>query len=137
MAANVPVTEEAQEAIRTENITGALNGPQGHVSAKTVNSVQFMGWGLLRLANILQDYDYQALIVNLSSYMTLDVENCHATVHCKKVNMSKLKYARSFGETMTESIKCASHWAAYYHTSRVESPGSQSPTQRFLLKMYH
>ena len=61
MAANVPSTEEAQEAIRAEsNITGALNGPQGHVSAKTVNSVQFMGWGLLRLANILRDYDYQA-----------------------------------------------------------------------------
>ena len=54
MAANVPVMEEAQEAIRAESkITGALKGPQGHVSAKTVNSVQFMGWGLLRLANIL------------------------------------------------------------------------------------
>ena len=76
MTANVPVTEEAQEAIRAaSNITGALNGPQGYVSAKTVNSVQFMGWGLLRLANnILRDYDYQALIVNLLSCMTLDVE---------------------------------------------------------------
>ena len=41
MAANVPATEEAQEAISAEsNITGALNGPQGHVSAKTVNSVR-------------------------------------------------------------------------------------------------
>ena len=137
MAANVPVTEEAQEAIRAEsNITGALNGPQGHVSAKTVNSVQFMGWGLLRPANILRDHDYQFLIVNLLSCMTLDVENCHVTVHSKKVNMSKLKYARSFGATMKESIKCASHWAAYYHTSRVEGPGSQSPTQRCLFKMY-
>ena len=105
MAAKVPVTEEAQEAIRAEsNITGALNGPQGHVSAKTVNSVQFMGWGLLRLPNILRDYDYQALIVNLLSCMILDVENCHATVHSKKVNMSKLKYARWFGATMKESI---------------------------------
>ena len=75
MAANVSTTEEAQEAIRTEsNITGALNGPQGHVSAKTANSVQFMGWGLLRLANTLRDYDYQALIVNILSCMTLDVE---------------------------------------------------------------
>ena len=139
MAANVPATEEAQEAIRAEsNISGALNGHQGHVSVKTVNSVQFMEWGLLRLANILRDYDYQALIhvVNLLSFMTLDVENCHATVHSKKVNMSKLKYARSFGATMKESIKCASHWAAYYHTSRVEGPGSQSPTQRCLFKIY-
>lgn len=98
------------------NITGALNGPQGHVSAKTVNSVQFMEWGLLRLANILGEYDYQAL--NLLSCMTLDVENCHAAVHSKKVNMSKLEYARSFGATMKESVKRAAHWAAYYHTSR-------------------
>ena len=104
MAANVLATEEVQEAIRAEgNITGALNGSQGHVSEKTVNSVQFMGWGLLRLANILRDYGYQAL--NRLSCMTLEVENCHATVHSKKVNMSKLKYARSFGATMKESIK--------------------------------
>lgn len=135
MAANVLATEETQEAIRAEgNITGALNGSQGHVSEKTVNSVHFMGWGLLRLANILRDYGYQAL--NRLSCMTLEVENCHATVHSKKVNMSKLKYARSFDATMKESIKCASHWAAHYHTSRVEGPGSQSPTQRCLFKMY-
>ena len=79
----------------TANITGALNGPQGHVSAKPVNSTQFMGWGLLRLVNILRDYDYQALIVNILSCITPDVENCHATVHSKKVNMSKLKVAQS------------------------------------------
>jgi hypothetical protein len=46
------------------------------------------------------------------SCMTLDIENCHATVHAKKVKMSKLEYARSFGATMKEN------WAAYYHTSR-------------------
>ena len=39
--------------------------------------------------------------------MTLDVENCHATVHSKKVDMSKLEYARSFGATMKESVKRA------------------------------
>ena len=61
------------------------------VSAKTVNSVQFMEWGLGRLADILGEYDYKAL--DLLSCMTLDVENCHATVHSKKVNMSKLEYA--------------------------------------------
>ena len=86
MAANVPTTEEAQEAIRAEsNITDALNGPQGHVSAKTVKSVQFMGWGLLRVANILRDDDYQALIVNLLSCMTLDVENCQESEESEHV----------------------------------------------------
>ncbi len=98
------------------NITGALNGPQGTVSAKTVDSIQLMEWGLQRLANILAKYDYQCL--NLLSCMTLDIENCHATVHAKKVNMSRLEYARSFDATMKESVKRAAHWAAYYHTSR-------------------
>ena len=93
-----------------------MNGPQGPVSAKTVNSVQLMEWGLGRLADILGEYDYQAL--DLLSCMTLHVENCHGTVHLKKVNMSKLEYARSFGATMTESIKRATSWAVYYHTSQ-------------------
>ena len=98
------VLEEHAYQIRAEsNITDALNGPQGHVSAKTVNSVQLMEWGLGRLAGILGEYDYQA--PDLLTCMTLDVENCHATVHSKKVNVSKLEYARSFGATMKESIR--------------------------------
>ena len=106
-----------QYQIRAEsNITDALNGPQGHVSAKTVNSVQLMEWGLGRLAGILGEYDYKA--PDLLTCMTLDVENCHATVHSKKVNVSKLEYARSFGATMKESVKSVTSWAAYYHTSR-------------------
>ena len=75
-----------------------------------------MEWGLGRLADIPGEYDYQAL--DLLSCMTLDIENCHATVHSKKVNMSKLEYAGSFGATMKESVKCATSWVAYYHTSR-------------------
>jgi hypothetical protein len=111
--------EDYEYEIRAErNITGALNGPQGHVSAKTVDSIQLMEWGLLRLAlaSILAEYDYQCL--NLLSCMTLDIENCHATVHAQKVKMSKLEYARSFGATMKESVKRAADWAACYHTSR-------------------
>jgi hypothetical protein len=53
---------EYEYEIRAEsNITGALNGPQGHVSAKTVDSIQLMEWGLLRLESILAEYDYQWL----------------------------------------------------------------------------
>ena len=50
--------------------------------------------------------------------MTLDVENCHSTVHIKRVNMSMMEYARSFEFTMKESVKKATQWAAFYHTSR-------------------
>ena len=49
--------EEYEYEIHAErNITDALNGPQGHVSAKTVDSIQLMEWGLLRLASILAEY---------------------------------------------------------------------------------
>ena len=68
-----------------------------------------------RPADILGEYDYQAL--GLLSCMTLDVENCHATVHSKEVNISKPEYTRSFGATMKESVKRAISWAACYHTS--------------------
>ena len=54
----------------------------------------------------------------LLSCMTLDVENCHSTVHTKQANMSMAEYARSFGITMKESIKRVTKWTAYYHTSR-------------------
>ena len=77
-----------------------------------------MEWGLGRLAYSLGEYDYQAL--DFLSCMTLDVENCHADVHSKKMNVSKLEYARSFIATMKGGggVKRATSWAAYYHTSR-------------------
>ena len=50
--------------------------------------------------------------------MTLDVENCHSTVHIKQANMSIKEYARSFELTMKESIKRVTQWAAFYQTSR-------------------
>ena len=50
--------------------------------------------------------------------MTLDVENCHSTVHIKQANMSAKEYSRSFGVTMKESVKRVTQWGAYYHTSR-------------------
>ena len=107
--------EEHAYQIRTENNTTGP-GPQGHVSAKIMNSVEFMEWGPGRLADILTEYDNQAF--DLLSCMTLDGENCHATVHSKKVNTSKLEYAESFDATMKESVKRAASWAAYCHKSR-------------------
>ena len=103
--------------IRTSTgITSAINGPQGFVSAKTVTSVALLEWGLQRLCNNLQPFNYSA--TNLLSCMTLDVENCHSTVHIKQANMSMMEYTRSFGITMKESVKRVTEWAAYYHTSR-------------------
>ena len=73
-------------------------------------------WGLERLFANLNEFDYQA--ANLLSCMTLDVENCHSTVHIKQPNLSMMEYCRSFGLTMKEAFKRTTEWAAYYHTSR-------------------
>ncbi len=97
-------------------ITRTLNGPEGHVAAKTVSSVNMLEWGLQKLSENLKEFGYQD--TNLLSCMTLDVENCHSTVHIKQANLSMLEYSRSFGQTMKESVKRVTKWAAYYHTSR-------------------
>ena len=83
---------------------------------ETVGSVELIEWGLQRLFCNLNDFNYQAS--NLLSCMTLDVKNCHSTVHIKQANMSKMEYCRSFGLTMKEAIKRTTDWAAYYHTSK-------------------
>ena len=84
-------------------ITRSLNGPQGHVSARTVASVSMIEKGLQRLCTNLENFDYENTL-NLLSCMTLDVENCHATVHVKQANMSMAEYCRSFGLAMKEAV---------------------------------
>ena len=85
----------------TSDIQGAtsikttLTGPQGHVSARTVASVAMMDTGLQRLYANLGKFNYRH--TNLLSCMTLDVENCHSTVHHKQGNISMAEYYRSFG----------------------------------------
>ena len=90
--------------------------------------------GLETLANILEQYEYKHL--NLLSCITLDIENCHPTVHRKKVKMSKLEYARSFGATIKESVKRAARWAAYIITP-VKDPGTLVLTQQYPFKVYY
>ena len=103
--------------IRTSTGIGTtINGPQGYVSARTVVSVGLMEWGLQRLFTNPRHFNYNA--TNILSCMTLDIGNCHSTVHSKQANLSMLEYARSFGHTMKESVKRVTQWAAYYHTGR-------------------
>ena len=106
----------------TSDIQGAtgikttLNGPQGHVSARTVPSVAMMDTGLQRLYANLGKFNYRH--TNLLSCMTLDVENCHSTVHHKQGNMSMAEYCSSFGVAMKDAVKRVTIWTAFYHTSR-------------------
>ena len=83
----------------TSDIQGAtsikttLNGPQGHVLARTVALVVMMDsyTGLQRLYAYLGKFNYKH--TNLLSCMTLDVENCHSSVHHKQGNMSMAESA--------------------------------------------
>ena len=86
------------------------------MSARTVESVAMMDTGLQRLYANLGKFNYKH--TNLLSCMTLDVENCHSTVHHKQGNMSMAEYCRSFGVAIKEAVKRVTSWAAFYHTSR-------------------
>ena len=68
-------TRDIQEST---GIKTTLNGPQGHVSARTVASVALVHAGLQRLHSNLSTFDYKH--ANLLSCMSLDVEN--ATPSC-------------------------------------------------------
>ena len=126
----VMLNEITADIRNSTGISGTLNGPQGHVSAKTVNSVEMIEWGLQRLFVNLSEFDYKA--THLLSCMTLDVENCHSTVHIKQAILSVLEYCRSFCLTMKESIKRTTALAADYHTSRrswYPKPEEKYPSQ--------
>ena len=69
--------------------------------------------------------------------MTLDVENCHSTVHIKQANLSMLEYYRSFGLSMKESIKRTTEWAAYYHTYQQKVMVSQAREDNTVLQGTH
>ena len=64
---------KTNEIRMSTGITSAINGPQGHVSARTVASVALLEWGLQRLYSNLQPFNQSS--TNLLSCMTLDVEN--------------------------------------------------------------
>ena len=48
----------------------------------------------------------------------LQVESHHAVSHFKHPSCTVLEYARDFGNTMHESLKHTSQWAAYCFTHR-------------------
>ena len=72
------VLEEHAYQIRAEsNITGALNGPQGHVSA-TVNSVQLMEWGLGRTSR----HSRRVWLPSAWSFKLYDIRRWKLPQHC-------------------------------------------------------
>ena len=97
------------------------------MSARTVASVSMIEKGLQRLYTNLEKFDYENTL-KLLSCMTLDVENCHATVHVKQANMSMAEYCRSFGLAMKEAVKRVTSWA----DSTTQAGDLGTPNQRVL-----
>ena len=59
------------------------------VESTCKKSVEMIEWGFQRLLVNVSEFDYKA--INVLSCMTLDVENCHSTVHIKQANLSVLE----------------------------------------------
>ena len=99
------------------NSGGTTNGPQGTVASKTVKSVHLVEKGLnklrLNLAGVNPSFKIEPEVC-----LTLQVESQHAVSHFKHPSCTVLDYARDFGNTMHESLKRTSQWAAYYFTHR-------------------
>ena len=98
------------------NLPKSLSGPHGNVAEKTIVSVSFLQFGLQRLDDLLTPINYT--FTNLLSCLTLDVENCHSMVHHKSPLCTVLEYARNFGNTVKESVKKTTKWAAFYFTNQ-------------------
>jgi hypothetical protein len=106
--------EENEQAIIRDvrsQLPKTLNGPQGNVAGKTIDSVRLIEWGLMRLNEITKQYTYNG--TKLLSGMNLDVEHFHATTHFKSESMTMLQYCHSFGNCVKESLKKLSSWSAY------------------------
>ena len=74
--------EENEQAIYHDvntHLPKTLNGPQGNVAGKTIDSLRLVEWGLNRLNEVTKQFSYYE--TNLLSFMTLDVEHFHSTIH--------------------------------------------------------
>ena len=93
----------------------SLNGPEGSVSAATVDSLHLLDFELRQLKNNTEKLGYRNL--NFLGCMILSLENLHSTVNKKHDIQSVLTYAQSFASSMKEFVKQLVEWAAYYFTS--------------------
>ena len=97
----------------------SLNGPEGRVSAVTVCSIKMLLYGLKKLKENCESFNYNE--VNLLNCMTLSVENLHAAVNRKQGTQFLVSYAEDFATTIKESIKSVTKWSVHYFHSRQRS----------------
>ena len=80
----------------------SLNGPEGSVSAATVDLLH-LHFGLTQLENNTEKLSYRN--INMLSCMVLYLENLDSTVNKKYGTQTVLTYAQSFASSSKESIK--------------------------------
>ena len=97
------------------NSQKATNGPEGTVSNQTLKSVQMIYSQLGTLQSTIQAINKE-IDVDLHSCLTTQVENLHAVGHFKDEFPTVLNFARNLGNSVYESIKRITSWAAYYFT---------------------
>jgi len=116
------VVDNAQDGCHVFQVPKTLNGPQGNVGGKTIDSVRLVEWGLNRLNEVTKQFSHHE--TNLLSFMTLDVEHFHSTTHVKSDVMSMLQYCCSFGNCVKENGKRLSAWSAFYFREGVQISAS-------------
>jgi hypothetical protein len=94
------------------------NGPEGTVSNLSLKSIQMIHSELAKLESTIQDTQgvNNNAYIDLHSCLRTQVENLHTVGHFKDEFPTVLNYARNLGNSVYESIKIISSWAAYYFT---------------------
>ena len=79
----VSVIQNSLHHIRHDRNIGlkCVNGPEGNISAATVDSLHLLDFGLKQLKNDSEKLGYKN--INLLSCMTLSLENLHSMVNRK------------------------------------------------------
>ena len=78
-----------------ENLPKNLNGPEGSISAKTLDSIKILERGLKRLERNVQVFEYTD--VNLLNCMTLEIEHI----------LSMREWASSYGRAVRQETTMA------------------------------
>ena len=95
----VGITHEVHENLGKKS----TNGPDGTISAKTLQSVDILDFSVNMMQRECKMNDESLSNINLRSCLTLQVESLHSIHHLKNTDM--LEYVKAFGSTIKETLK--------------------------------
>ncbi len=99
--------------------TGAVQGPQGISSSKSISSVNIITESLQSLKETIEYVNSGYLNqLRLASLLTLVVEHLFSKMRSRNPTPTVLEYAYLFGPTMKESVKQLTKCGFHYFTAR-------------------